>query len=176
MYPYPFQTYFRVDKWTKDIQVDKFSLRAECHIPLPPDLLLSNGYKLSDLTITVSVFRGDMSTTDREKAQLAPNAIGGFWWLSDEKLFHGWFFLPNDTFSALWTEVTNGSHLASGFSVFLSPVEAVSDGLAWTNNPINISDPTVSFERPNEIQTIETTRANDMQRVRKKKADTIIFC
>jgi hypothetical protein len=110
------------------------------------DLLLSDGYKLSDLKISLSIFRGEPDAKDRE--QLSEKAIGGIWWVPEQAFIHGYFYLKADDYSAVWDQVRDGGYVACGIHLGgVGPVQYDKGEFAWSGNPLSIHSAEVSFTR-----------------------------
>jgi hypothetical protein len=88
--------YLKPISWSHEIRryptinVVGLQLRATCRTLLDSDLLLSEGHRLRDLEIELSIFQGDPDAKERER--LSEQAIGGIWWLPDQTFVHGFFF------------------------------------------------------------------------------------
>jgi hypothetical protein len=126
--------YLKPVEWSQKIvrypdQVEGSQLRLSC-ITLPnSDLLLSDGYKLSDLKIELGILQRELRPEDR--ADLPEKAIGGIWWLSD-----------------FWDQVRDGGYVTCGIDLGIRPVRHTeSSGVAWSGNPVSIESADIHFHR-----------------------------
>jgi hypothetical protein len=127
-----------------NINVEGLYLSVTC--TTQSDLLLSDGYKLSDLTIELSIFQGDMSAKDRE--QLSDQAIGGIWWSPEQTFVHGHFYLQAADYAAVWEQVRNGGYAHCHINLSLYPVEYTKNSKwAWSGNPLCIESADIYFHR-----------------------------
>lgn len=154
--------YLKPVEWTQTIMrypsitVEGSKLGVTCTTDAKSDLLLSDGYKLSDLKIELAIFQGELSAKDRER--LSEQAIGGIWWIAEQTFVHGWFYLKADDYTAIWDQVRNGGYVACGISLGIRPVRYTeSDELAWSGNPVSIETADVFFKR----ETIPKKPAKD---------------
>jgi hypothetical protein len=94
----------------------------------------------------ITIVKGEMPSKDREEAKLSNVAVGGVWWLSSERLVHGWFYLHDDAFSTLWDQIKDGKYACCSFTFGLTPLEHGSGDLfAWSGNPLSIESVGISF-------------------------------
>jgi hypothetical protein len=120
------------------------------------DLLLSDGYKLSDLQIELAVFQGELRA--KYRGSLPDQAIGGIWWIPEQAFVHGWFYLNADDFAAVWDQVRDGGYVACGIVVGVGRVQYTKNSeFAWSGNPVSIETAEVYFKR----ETIPKDPAND---------------
>jgi hypothetical protein len=116
-------------------------LRATC--TAVSKFLLSDPYKLQDVQIELSIFRGEVDAL-KERKELSEAAIGGIWWARDA-LVHGFFFLKADDYAALWDGVRDGGDVAWEITLGVRPVRADKEEIAWSGNPLSIETAEVNF-------------------------------
>jgi hypothetical protein len=119
-------------------------LSAKC--TTKSDLILSDGFKLSDFEVHIGVLKGELPAKQRELVKLSEEAIGGVWWLADTKFVHGWFYLQTEEYAALWEQINNSQYVDCGIKlIFL--VEYTGGKFAWSGNPLCIDSAEVYIER-----------------------------
>jgi hypothetical protein len=137
------------------INVEGPYLSVPCRTLPDSDLVLSDGYKLSDLEIALAIFQGEPDAKERE--QLSARAIGGIWWLREQAFIHGQFYLRADDYAAIWDQVRDGGYAACRITLGVSPVQDTDqDEYAWNSNPLSIESAAVDFTR----ETIPKKPAN----------------
>ena len=118
------------------INVEGAQLAVRCRTLPNSDLLLSEGYRLRDFEIPLTIFQGELDAENRQRHQLSQQAIGGIWWIPEEAFVHGWFHLKADDFAAVWDQVRIGGYEACGISLGISPVEYTDESqFALSGNP-----------------------------------------
>src|SRR5690242_18600694 len=83
------------------------------------DLILSDGYRLRDLEISLSILQGELEAKHRE--QLSKNAIGGIWWDAKDQFVHGWFHLQPDYYAEVWDQIRSGGYAHCNINLNVSP-------------------------------------------------------
>jgi hypothetical protein len=136
-------------------------------------LLLSEGHRLRDLEISLTILPGELDAKNREK--LPEPAIGGIWWLPDQVFIHGWFYLKASDYAAVWNQVTNGGYETSGITLGLTPVEFTnSSQFAWTGNPVSIDSADVYFTRETKTMAKNTVK-KEVRSTASKQWAVILF-
>lgn len=164
-------TYIRLKptEWKQEIRADGESetpalrLRAECTALVDSDLLLTDGRKLSDLILHLTIFPGDMPRADRDRVKLPEKALGGIWWDNERVFVHGWFYLRTTEYQALWGQLMSGNYLEPTIELTVSPV---SEDSAWTTNPLSIESAVFQFggnPPKQELSTNKTARYTERQ-------------
>lgn len=120
-------------------------LSVTCTMRGDSDLLLSEGHKLSNFQLELSIFPGELSAEDRKG--LPEEAIGGIWWLAEERFVHGWFCLKADEYAAVWDQVRDGGYVACAIDLGVRPVDHTKGEFAWSANPLCIETAAVDFHR-----------------------------
>jgi hypothetical protein len=122
-------------------------LTAQC--TTDSDFILSDKLKLRDVKLEISIMQGELSGENREKAKLSKGTIGGIWWLSDHNLVHGWFYLPDEGYAALWEQIKGGDYVDCHLNLGTASDSVKYTGIdfAWKDNPISLDSAEVSFNR-----------------------------
>jgi hypothetical protein len=108
------------------------------------DVLLSNGAKLRDFTISLSIVQGVFPADEHQKANFAKEAIGGLWFIEEQDFLHGWFFFKPDNYAAVWDQVREGRYVDSLITLGVEPVQ---DDDVWKGNPLSIVTADLRFDR-----------------------------
>jgi hypothetical protein len=145
--------YLKPLTWTQSIRrfptinVNGLYFTAQC--TTKSDLILSDKLKLSDLEINLSFLRGALPEKDREKTNLLDGAIGGIWWNSDDNFVHGWLYLPDEDYAALWEQINRGDYIDCDVSLgtAMESVKLTGGEFAWKGNPISLDSVEVTFKR-----------------------------
>jgi hypothetical protein len=129
------------------IDANGLYLSAEC--TTDSDFILSDRLKLRDRKISLSFLRGVLPEKIREETKLSDRAIGGIWWLSDDNFVHGWFYLPDEDYAALWDQIKGGDYIDCHISLGTAKDSVAFTGgeFAWKGNPISVDSAEVSFNR-----------------------------
>jgi len=133
--------------WTQSIRryptidVNGLYLTAQC--------TTKSGLILSDLEISLSFLRGALPEKDREKTKLLDGAIGGVWWNSDDNFVHGWLYLPDEDYVALWEQIKRGDYIDCDVSLGTASdsVNFIGNEFAWNGNPISVDSVEIKFKR-----------------------------
>ena len=147
------------------IEANGLYLSAEC--TTNSDFILSDKLKLRDLKFNLSFLRGALPEKVREETKLSEGAIGGIWWLSDDNFVHGWFYLPDEYYTALWDQIKGGDYIECHISLgtVMEFVAFTGGEFAWKSNPISVDNVEVSFNRKAIRQ--EGTEANKSKTIEK---------
>jgi hypothetical protein len=115
-----------------------------CRAKADCELKLRNKAMLRDFEIPISVLRGHLPEETRQIAKLANNAIGGLWFLDDQHFVHGWLYLNDGNFTALWDQVLHGKYTSCHFNLRVDPVQ----NDVWTgDDPLSITTASINFHR-----------------------------
>jgi hypothetical protein len=133
-------------RWYPSINVEGRHLRATC--TTTDDLLLSDGQKLRDFEIELSIMDGELDPETRAKSKLQEAAIGGIWWISDHpSLVHGRFYLKSDARAAIWDQVRAGGYVDCRITLSVTPVRLKASSFAMDGNPLSVESADVQFTR-----------------------------
>jgi hypothetical protein len=126
--------------------------RTGLHVTCVPNancgLLLSNGAKLRDFEISLSIVEGDLPADEHEKARFENDAIGGLWFLEEEKLVKGWFYFKPGNYKAVWDQVREGRYDECTINLGLKPVQHD----IWRSNPVSIVTVAFTFNRKPPVE------------------------
>jgi hypothetical protein len=147
------------------IKVEGRHLTVTCTTSANSDLLLTDGYRLSDFKIELAISPGELPVEERER--LSEQAIGGIWWIADQAFVHGWLYLSADDYAAVWDQVRDGRYADCQISLGVGPVEYTEKSeFAWSRNPVCIETADVYFGR-------EVTPRNPAESTAEKKGDEL---
>jgi hypothetical protein len=112
-------------------------------------LILSDKLKLSTLDIHLSIFQGSLPDKDREEGELSERAIGGVWWSSNDNFVDSWFYLPTESYEALWEQIKRGDYLECQITLGTATdaLKLIGGEFAWKGNPISVESVEVTFKR-----------------------------
>jgi hypothetical protein len=145
-------------RWYPSINVEGRHLRATC--TTTDDLLLSDGQKLRDFEIELSIMDGELDPETRAKSKLQEAAIGGIWWISDHpSLVHGRFYLKSDARAAIWDQVRAGGYVDCRITLSVTPVRLKASSFAMDGNPFRRKCGCSIHAQANCRETCEPRRA-----------------
>jgi hypothetical protein len=127
-----FMASFEPIEWVQEINVEGRQLRAHCKAS-------------ADLVIV------DGQSTEKELTGLSQKAVGGIFYVEDQNLVYGWFYLKNpDSYTALWDEVRDGGYFNCSISLLgVGPVRLEApDTWIWdAKHPLSIETVSLRFTR-----------------------------
>lgn len=118
-------------------------IQVTCAPDAKCDLLLSDGAKIRDHEISITIIPGEIKADERQKTNLLNQAIGGLWFLEEEDFVHGRFYFKSNNFTALWDQVRDGGYVDCVICLGVDPVQ---DNI-WKGNPLSIVSVAINFSR-----------------------------
>jgi hypothetical protein len=115
-------------------------------------VVLSNGAKLRDYEISLTIVQGEFQTEEHQKANFARDAIGGLWFVEDEDFVHGWFFFKPNNYAAVWDQVREGGYEGCAIDLGVQPVQ---DDDVWKGNPLSIVTASFRFDRRPTVKSAD---------------------
>jgi hypothetical protein len=148
--------------WTQSIRqypstnssknVEEPLLSTSCSPEANCDLLLSNGAKLRDFTIQLSIMPGAVSVDDAQRNKFKSDAIGGFWFIQEQGFVHGWFYFKRENFGFVWDQVRTGEYFRCTISLGVDPIQ---DDDRWRDNPLSIVSASIDFARQSPDKIVD---------------------
>jgi hypothetical protein len=107
------------------------------------ELKLKNGRSVGDYEIALSIIEGEFPADEYEEKTFSPDAFGGLWYVEDQNFVHGWFYIKQNIYAAIWDQVRTGGYTDCTITLGIRPETFH----AWTENPLSIVSVDVRFAR-----------------------------